>query len=559
MAKVVYLTSLILSVIIAGCAGQFPPSGGPVDKTPPKLVSSSPLPRELNFNLRKIVLGFDKYMNEREVDNAIYFPPYGPKDMDFDWSGKKLTVNLHKPLEKDRTYIMTVAASAEDLIGNHLERAINLVFSTGSQVDTGMVSGRVYADKKQPYTVAAYQVSDSIDTLNPATSLPKYVTQSDDSGRYIMQGLAVGKYRLVSFDDQMRTFTYVPQIDQYASASRDIEITGAIQSIEDVNFMTVSEDTSLPQLYSAELATDGSLILTFSEAIDSASVLPSRFFVRDSTTGKEYPIDYAVRLEPNPYDVVLGMRTALPIKKTLMVTALGSITDLQKNRMSSENNTIAMKIDSATIEVTPYFNFTDSLRDVSTRDTLICQFISKVVYTDSAAVDVSLYDSTNAVVPGAVERESSTIFRVLPAGLNSLEWYSLKLRYTVGADGLPTSKGSGKDSVLVRHFRMIDFLSFGEIEGSVTPVSANQKIVVAAIRADGKNCFALADADGKFRLDKVPAGQYTIRAYVQHKSEINYFAGRSHPFQFAEPFGVYNDPVKVRARWTTEGVEIRLY
>lgn len=75
-----------------------------------------------------------------------------------------------------------------------------------------------------------------------------------------------------------------------------------------------------------------------------------------------------------------------------------------------------------------------------------------------------------------------------------------------------------------------------------------------------------ADSAGKFSLTQVPAGDYEIRAYVAHDSTLSgwmalgqYFSGRSYPYQFAEPFGVYPDEVKVRERWTTEGIEIRLH
>ena len=147
-------------------------------------------------------------MVERTVDNAIYFPPFSAKEIGFGWSGKELTMKLLRPIEKNRTYILTVGAGAQDTRGNDLGKAISIVFSTGSNIDTGSVSGRVYSSKAQAYTVSAYAVTDSMDTLRPFVDLAKYVTQSDDSGRYVMQGLAVGRYRLICFDDQMKNFTY---------------------------------------------------------------------------------------------------------------------------------------------------------------------------------------------------------------------------------------------------------------------------------------------------------------------------------------------------------------
>ncbi len=503
-------------------------------------------------------------MSKMDVDNAIYFPPYNSKDLSLDWSGKDLTITLHKPLEQNRTYILTIGVGAKDLRENHLAGAVNLVFSTSSVIDTGTVSGEIFSDKAQSYTVAAFPVTANIDTLNPSKNLAKYVTQSDDSGRYVMQGLADGKYRLICFDDQMRNFTYVLQTDAYSSATHDIEITKTLQDVKDINFVPSIEDTSLPQLYGTELAKDGSLVLKFSEVIDSASVSPSRFVIRDSITDQIYPVDYAVRVEGNEYDVVLGMQKPLPLRRKYFVTVSDSVKDLHLNRMSPQNNPLVIEIDSATTDFAPYyFNFLDSLKDVTTYDTLFCQFISKSVYEDSAAVEVSLIDSTGKNVQGAVVRSPATIFSVQPAKINSLSWYSLRIKYPktpydTTAKGSFSSRGS-KDSIVVRHFRMIDFSTLGDIEGNISPTFSRRQLIVVAVRKDGKKCFSFADDKGEFKLTGIPLANYTVRAYVMHDSTVQYFSGKSYPYQFAEPFGVYTDEVKVRAKWTTEGVEIKLY
>jgi hypothetical protein len=286
--------------------------------------------------------------------------------------------------------------------------------------------------------------------------------------------------------------------------------------------------------------------------------------IRDSTTGQIYPVDYAVRLEGNEYDVVLGMQKPLPLRRKYFVTVSDSVKDLHLNRMSPQNNPAVIEIDSATTDMVPYyFDFPDSLQNVTTYDTLFCQFSSKSVYEDSAGVDVSLVDSTGKNVQGAVVRGPATIFSVQLEKLNSLSWYSLKIKYPKDSVGTtakePVSSGGNKDSVVVRHFKMIDFSTLGEIEGSISPTLSGRQLIVVAVRKDGKKFFSFADDKGEFKLTGIPLANYTVRAYVMHDSTVQYFSGKSYPYQFAEPFGVYTDEVKVRAKWTTEGVEIKLY
>ena len=536
--------------MLFGCAGQIPPSGGPVDKSPPQIIFSSPKQKELDFNSLKIILRFDKYMSQRSVESAIYFPPFNASDMDYDWSGKELTIHLHKPLQNDRTYILTIGATAIDLRNNYLGKAFNLVFSTGAQIDTGAIVGKVYAAKAEPYTVAAFPIAGDVDTLRPYKNLAKYVTQSDDSGRYVLQGLAIGKYRLICFDDQMRNFTYVPQMDVYSSATHDVEISKEAEEIQNVNFMPAIEDTSKPQLYSADFTKDGSILLKFSEPIDSSVIVSSDFVVRDSATGKDFPTDFAVRLENENFEIVLRTYTQLPLNRSYIVTVPSTIEDLQKNRMSESSRSAVMKADTSAVQLSPYyFNFSDSLRNVTPYDTLFCQFISG----DSSEPVVSLFDSSGNSLPGFVRNEPATIFKVEIHKLSSFEWYTLKLNYKTEV------RGELKDSVVARHFRTVDFSTLGDIEGKVSPVFPKREIIVVASRPDGKRFLTFAGEDGKFKLDGILAGVYTVSAFVQHDSGTEYFNGRSYPYQFAEPFGVYREPVKVRARWTTEGAAIRLF
>ncbi len=554
MAKVSKALLVLLALVLAGCAGQYPPTGGPIDTTPPKITMSSPTPNQLNFTSREIRLKFDKYMVRRTVESAIFFPPYSLDDLKFDWSGKEVSIKVEKPLAKDRTYILTIGARAQDDHGNYLGKAINIVFSTGAQIDTGMISGQIYAPKPEPYTVAAYQVTPDIDTLRPYLTLPRYITQSDDSGRYVLQGLADGKYRLICFDDQMRNFLYAPQIDLYSSAVHDVEVTQTDRKVPGVDFIVAKEDTSRPQLYSASLANDGLILLKFSEPLDTSYLSPSYFVVRDSATDRTLPVDFAARLESNQYNVVI--RTTEPIKfhRKYFITATDSLRDTYHNLMSVGNNMQVFLPDSVSSNVAPYyFNFPDSLKGVTTYDTVFCQFVIPSINGVRTNPSVTLLDSVGKALPGLIGRASGTVFSVDLNRLKPSEWYTLNLDYNTD------SSGTQIDSVVKRSFMTVDSSLLGELEGNVTPVIPGRRVIVAAMNERGKVFYTHADSDGAFRMDGILSGVYNVRAYVQHGRGMTYFNGRSFPYRFAEPFGVYPNDVKIRARWTTEGVVINLH
>ena len=554
MEKIVRSLSVLFAVFLAGCAGQIPPSGGPVDKTPPKIVMSSPSPNQLNFTSDQVRIKFDKYMVERTVESSLYFPPFGLSDLKIDWSGKEMRIHVEKPFEKDRTYILTIGARSQDTHGNYLGKAYNIVFSTGSKIDTGTVVGNVYAPKAQPYTVAAYEVTPDIDTLRPNLTLPEYLTQSDDSGSYSLQGLADGKYRLICFDDQMRNYMYAPQLDLYASATHDVEVTSEKPTVNNIDFAVAKEDTSHPQLYSAALANDGLLLLKLSEPLDPLHLLPSDFVVRDSASGDTLPVDFAVRLESNEYNVAIRTVRPVQLHRKYFVTATDSLRDLQQNHMSRSNHTVTFTPDSASAVVNPYFfNFADSLKGVTAYDTLFCQFVIPDMNGKPTDPHVSLVDTSGKPLKGLVTQEPDKMFKIDTHALSPSKWYTVRLTYASDV------KGAAKDSVVKRRFMTIDSTTIGELKGKVVPVVHGRQIVVDAQKKGGKSFYTLADTSGNFRLDEIPAGTYTVRAYVKRGPGMGYFNGRSYPFQFAEPFCVYQNPVKIRARWTTEGVAIRLH
>ncbi len=542
---------MLVPLILIGCAGQIPPSGGPVDKNPPQIVYSSPHQKQLNFDSYELTVRFDKYMNHRSVESATYFPPFGGRELSFDWSGKDFIIRVNKKMRADQTYILTIGAPALDQRNNTLGRAFNLVFSTGAHVDTGTVSGKVYSDKAQPYTVSAFPVTSKIDTLRPFLSVAQYVTQSDDSGSYFLQGLADGEYRLICFNDDMRNFTYAPQADMYSSATQDISISAAKREIDGVNFITTTEDTTPPQLYSADLTKNGSLLLKFSEPIDSGSIKPDYFVLSDSITTKRVPIAFATRMESEKQEVVLVPVRKLPNGRTFLISAVDSVKDLQLNPVSLRNDTVSFTTDSATVDVPGYlFNFKDSTFSVLTYDTLFCQILPTGADIDSFSVKVTLNDSLGKSHPEFVHHVAPSIYTVTTSDLNSLEWYSLKLAYKYSTAGIT------KDSSVIKHFRTVDFATLGELDGKVTDAPRGRNIVVVAIERSGKRFYTLAKPDGSFVLNRLPAAEYSVRAYVQHPPEMIHYSGKSFPYQFADPFAVYPETVKVRARWATEGVAV---
>ncbi len=84
-------------------------------------------------------------------------------------------------------------------------------------------------------------------------------------------------------------------------------------------------------------------------------------------------------------------------------------------------------------------------------------------------------------------------------------------------------------------------------------------VTVASVDATDVRRKSLSlPAPGGFILDQLPEGKYLLSAFRDADDSGTYSYGLPFPFKPAERFAVYQDSVKVRARWGVEGVVIPL-
>ena len=106
-----FLCFLMLCLCCA-CAKVGPPQGGPVDDTPPQILSHSPDIDQLNVSLERFVeIVFSEQMDHRRTEEAIFVSPGDP--LGFRWRGRTLRIELG--LRPERTYVVTVGTGARDL------------------------------------------------------------------------------------------------------------------------------------------------------------------------------------------------------------------------------------------------------------------------------------------------------------------------------------------------------------------------------------------------------------------------------------------------------------
>jgi hypothetical protein len=206
--KIYVYVAAALSVLLMTvyCANQAPPSGGPVDKTPPAAVAQFPENGQVNVDARASVeIRFSEWINRASAAGAVSVYPIVPQGVAVRVVKNRLTVTPREPLSGNTTYHVSVSAALQDLRGNAMARPIDIVFSTGASLDSGRVEGAIAALKPK---VAVNRVmlfwADSGWTDGRYFSPPEYATQTDSSGAFGFSYIKEGSYRIAAFVDQYR-------------------------------------------------------------------------------------------------------------------------------------------------------------------------------------------------------------------------------------------------------------------------------------------------------------------------------------------------------------------
>lgn len=554
---------LLFTWIFQHCAGELPPSGGPVDTVPPKLIATYPEPNTVNFSDNKIILEFDEYVEESSVEQSIFISPFLGL-LEFDWSGKKVEIRFSEKLRPTTTYVVNVGTDVVDLRNrNRMERAFILAFSTGASIDSGVISGRVFDEKPEGVMVFAYHLDSlSRKTLDPTVEKPHYITQTGKDGTFTLSHLNLGSYRLFALRDEYKNLLYDVGIDQVGVYRFDVLLDSTKPSSGGVNFQLTKEDTTRPQLFTASAPDRRHVLLRFSKPLDPGRFIPAKIVIVDTVSGGRLNVQNGFVDLQNPSSlVVLTSEQNAGIGYRIRVD---SVSDLNGSLIDPKVNSAVFSGANIPDTSSPkiiYVSVRDSTREIRLDALLEIRF-DDVVQRENIEKSFSLLDSSGLTVDGILKWKTSAAFTFTPAReLRNKEWYRLRLPLTAVTD---LQGNRGKDSLLVRHFETVDKNRLGSLEGEAVDETTDKRLAPVIVRADnvrqkeGEPYEVRLSTSGKFQFPHITEGSYILSAYRDDDGNGKYSFGKPFPFQPSEFFSFYADTVKVRARWPVQGVAIRL-
>lgn len=309
--------SIIKAVILLiftgfySCANQQPPGGGEEDKTSPKVRIISPKPGSINFTGNSLIFEFDEYIDRRSFQDAFRMSPQVKGDIEFSWGAKDVEVRFPKDLEKidpNKTFVVNISTTLKDIRGNSTGEAVNFAFSTGSIIDMGGVTGKVYNSNNKITSVYAYDLSKDYD---PTKNIPDYFTESPAEGTYTLTNLAPGRYRMISIIDDDKNLLFTSERESFGVLPYDVDVKDSVTS-QNVNFYMklISQGQPLPpELDASKYFKDSVGIVFTSIEYNSLTVLPDQsifiFFSRYKPTREDFTNNFKITDENGIVDRVV--------------------------------------------------------------------------------------------------------------------------------------------------------------------------------------------------------------------------------------------------------------
>lgn len=219
----------ILLLCGLGCAQISPPSGGPEDRTPPRVRLTFPDSGAVSVPLLdSLALVFSEPMNRRTVETSFFLsPPVEYRQRR--WRDETWILRLSRPLDPGRTYVGLLGRGATDRHGLGSSQPWSFAFSTGESLDTGMTRGRVIGQRYAPRDAFVFVWPWSADppdtTAEGFPPEPLRLGQADEKGEYRLEYLPRGvPLRVCALYDQDKDQQFNPGRDQWACAEEPVVI-----------------------------------------------------------------------------------------------------------------------------------------------------------------------------------------------------------------------------------------------------------------------------------------------------------------------------------------------
>ncbi|WP_175634779.1 Ig-like domain-containing protein [Pedobacter ghigonis] len=485
-------------LLIFSCASIQTPQGGPKDTTPPKVLSMTPKNQTRNFNAKKIVIEFDEYFNLKDEFKEFSISPDQEKAPELKKRGKRLEINLQDSLEKNTTYTLNFGKSVADVNEGNVVKNLSYVFSTGPEIDSLSVSGKVInslSDEPEK-DVTVFILPIERDTLF-GKKRPSIYTTTDSAGTYKLNNLRKGTYKVYALKENSGGGDKIYQqiSDEVGFVKEPIVID---KNLENIDLQIFKELAPEFRVLERKLNNDGSILITFNQQLKSPKITVT---------------------EP----------AALDAGKKVFFNKTNDTTKIWLNDMSFDSVKVAINDQGKLLQT---LNFTKGKKDTYTRDVTISDNLSGGKLNPYQQLTLTFpFPVTGAdpikiiLLEDSVKRNN---FEVIKDSVDFLKYYikypwKIKKTYDLklGA-GAFTAIFNAKNKEINKRFSLESADAYTTLVLNVTVPDTSKRYVVQFLneKKDIIKSFPVGKNE-KIIFSKYPAGKYMIRViYDDNKNGI---------------------------------------
>ncbi|KIA91852.1 hypothetical protein OC25_19755 [Pedobacter kyungheensis] len=492
------LAVLFALLLLLGCASMQTPQGGPKDTTPPKVLSMTPKNQTRNFNAKKIVIEFDEYFNLKDEFKEFSISPDQEKAPELKKRGKKLEINLQDSLEKNTTYTLNFGKSVADVNEGNVVKNLSYVFSTGPEIDSLSVSGKVInslSDEAEK-DVTVFILPIERDTLF-GKKRPSIYTTTDSAGTYKLNNLRKGTYKIYALKESSGGGDKIYQqiSDEIGFVKEPIVID---KNLENIDLQTFKELAPEFRILERKLNNDGSILITFNQQLKSPKITIT---------------------EP----------AALDAGKQVFFNKTNDTTKIWLNDMSFDSVKVAINDQGKLLQT---LNFTRGKKDTYTRDVTISDNLIGGKLNPYQQLTLTFPFPVTAADPSKIilleDSVKRNTFELVKDSVDFLKYYikypwKNKKNYDLklGA-GTFTAIFNAKNKDINKRFTLESADAYTTLVLNVTVPDTSKRYVVQFLneKKDIIKSFPVAK-NSKITFSKYPAGKYMLRViYDENKNGI---------------------------------------
>jgi len=561
-----FLLILATGFLVAQCARQGSPSGGPKDELPPSVLEEEPINRTVYFNYNKVTVTFSEFVSLKDPAKEIFISPPMRTKPEYKVAGKKVIIEFQEELKENSTYTINFGNAIVDFTeGNPLVN-YEYVFSTGDHIDSLSIPGIVlnaFNHKPEPGIVVMVYQNDNdtipLDSL-PLAVPPRSASKSTKEGNFSINNLAAGQYMLFALEDQNNNYIYDMPNERIAFLDSLVTLKAAEILIDSIPADSLAADSIQNTSKVLKTTSDqGYTLYLFQEQNYRQKILSKKMIGRNLLQYIfQNPADSLV-IQPvwfNPgrddwfipeYGVMrdtvnIWLKPGLPDTIRVWVQAADSVSDSSKfSRTGISQDVKSRRKEITTGDLKIYSNIMAGAFDLN-RD-LILSFA--VPLEDYDLSRIHLFTLTDSIIPEIVFPDSLKRKAVV-----NHKWLPGEIYEVLVEDSVFCDLGNAfNDSTSIRFkVRMVE--DYGVLLLNVMETNLHGQLIIQLMNDKEVIIREITtDKPGTLSFEYLMPGVYKVKAIFDHNSNGKWDTGKYNEHSQPEKVDYFPIPLNIRGNW----------